>query len=113
VRDMVKVIIFEISTMAYNIQKEELAVYKYYNLLVCLDIIIIYILQRSKKQLQSLLLMNLEARPIVFEDMVRQILACGYRKRPEELLQEIGRIFIKNILLHGYLILFEKIWLIV
>lgn len=40
--------------------------------------------------MQSLLLMNLEARPIVFEDMVRQILACGYRKRPEELLQEIG-----------------------
>lgn len=35
--------------------------------------------------------MNLEARPIVFEDMVRQILACGYRKRPEELLQEIGK----------------------
>jgi len=35
--------------------------------------------------------MNLEARPIVFEDMVRQILSCGYRKRPEELLQEIGR----------------------
>jgi len=34
--------------------------------------------------------MNLEARPIVFEDMVRQILSCGYRKRPEELLQEIG-----------------------
>lgn len=38
--------------------------------------------------------MNLEARPIVFEDMVRQILACGYRKRPEELLQEIGMVFI-------------------
>lgn len=36
--------------------------------------------------------MNLEARPIVFEDMVRQILACGYRKRPEELLQEIGMV---------------------
>lgn len=44
--------------------------------------------------------MNLEARPIVFEDMVRQILACGYRKRPEELLLEIGKISIKNISLH-------------
>jgi len=72
VRDMVKVIVFEISTMANNIQREELA--------------------RAKKQLQSLLLMNLEARPIVFEDMVRQILACGYRKRPEELLQEIENV---------------------
>jgi len=44
--------------------------------------------------------MNLEARPIVFEDMVRQILSCGYRKRPEELLQEIGRFFIQSIKLH-------------
>ncbi|XP_060851916.1 mitochondrial-processing peptidase subunit alpha [Rhopalosiphum padi] len=69
VRDMVKVIVFEIANMGSNIQREELA--------------------RAKKQLQSLLLMNLEARPIVFEDMVRQILSCGYRKRPEELLQEI------------------------
>lgn len=40
--------------------------------------------------------MNLEARPIIFEDMVRQILANGYRKRPEELLQEIGRTCMKN-----------------
>lgn len=38
--------------------------------------------------------MNLEARPIVFEDLVRQILACGYRKQPEQILQEIGRIYI-------------------
>jgi len=41
--------------------------------------------------------MNLEARPIVFEDMVRQILSNGYRKRPEELLQEIGRFKFKRL----------------
>lgn len=46
--------------------------------------------------------MNLEARPIVFEDMVRQILACGYRKRPEELLQEIGKFYVQNIGLQKY-----------
>lgn len=52
--------------------------------------------------------MNLEARPIVFEDMVRQIIAAGYRKRPEELLQEIGKIYLKNIRLRLSLILFQK-----
>jgi len=78
VRDMIKVIVFEIANMANNIQIEELA--------------------RAKKQLQSLLLMNLEARPIVFEDMVRQILACGYRKRPEELLQEIEKVTEEDII---------------
>lgn len=52
--------------------------------------------------------MNLEARPIVFEDMVRQIIAAGYRKRPEELLQEIGEVYLKNTRLHLSLILIQK-----
>lgn len=52
--------------------------------------------------------MNLEARPIVFEDMVRQIIAAGYRKRPEELLQEIGEIYLKNIWLYLSSILIQK-----
>jgi processing peptidase subunit alpha len=31
--------------------------------------------ERAKKQLQSMLLMNLESRPVVFEDIARQVLA--------------------------------------
>jgi len=46
-------------------------------------------LERSKTQLQSMLLMNLESRPIVFEDIGRQILANGCYKSPEEYISEI------------------------
>ena len=31
-------------------------------------------LNRAKKQLQSMLLMNLESRPVIFEDVARQVL---------------------------------------
>jgi len=55
--------------------------------------------------------MNLEARPIVFEDMVRQIIACGYRKRPEELLQEIG-MFVREILRSPNTLFYSKIDLV-
>lgn len=48
------------------------------------------ILQRAKTQLQSMLLMNLESRPVVFEDIGRQVLATGHRKRPEYFISEIG-----------------------
>lgn len=37
-----------------------------------------------------MLLMNLEQRPVVFEDIGRQVLATGSRKRPEYFIQEIG-----------------------
>lgn len=47
-------------------------------------------LRRAKTQLQSMLLMNLEARPVVFEDIGRQVLATGERKRPEYFIAEIG-----------------------
>ena len=30
-------------------------------------------LERAKKQLQSMLLMNLESRPVIFEDVARQV----------------------------------------
>ena len=30
-------------------------------------------LNRAKKQLQSMLLMNLESRPVIFEDVARQV----------------------------------------
>ena len=46
--------------------------------------------QRAKKQLQSLLLMNLEQRPVVFEDIGRQVLATGFRNRPEYFIQAIS-----------------------
>ncbi|XP_050423828.1 mitochondrial-processing peptidase subunit alpha [Adelges cooleyi] len=78
VSEMVKVIVSEMVNMAGSIQREEFS--------------------RAKKQLQSLLLMNLEARPIIFEDMVRQVLASGYRKRPEELLQDIENVTEEDII---------------
>lgn len=37
-----------------------------------------------------MLLMNLESRPIVFEDIGRQVLATGERKPPEYFISEIG-----------------------
>lgn len=37
-------------------------------------------LGRAKKQLQSMLLMNLEQRPVLFEDIGRQVLATGKRR---------------------------------
>lgn len=51
--------------------------------------------QRAKKQLQSMLLMNLEQRPVVFEDIGRQVLATGSRKRPEYFIQAIGMLNIE------------------
>lgn len=53
-------------------------------------------LQRAKKQLQSMLLMNLEQRPVVFEDIGRQVLATGSRKRPEYFIQEIGELLLQQ-----------------
>ncbi|UYV73113.1 PMPCA [Cordylochernes scorpioides] len=47
-------------------------------------------LNRAKAQLQSMLLMNLEARPIMFEDIGRQVLATGHRKSPSHFLHAIA-----------------------
>lgn len=38
-----------------------------------------------------MLLMNLEQRPVVFEDIGRQVLATGSRKRPEYFIHAIGK----------------------
>ncbi|XP_050520619.1 mitochondrial-processing peptidase subunit alpha isoform X2 [Daktulosphaira vitifoliae] len=78
VNNLVKVIVQEMVNMTGSIQREEFL--------------------RAKKQLQSLLLMNLEARPIIFEDMIRQVLATGYRKKPEELLQDIENVTEEDII---------------
>nr|CAD7439339.1 unnamed protein product [Timema bartmani] len=48
--------------------------------------------QRAKTQLQSMLLMNLEARPVVFEDIGRQVLATGHRKRPSYFIDAISKV---------------------
>ena len=72
VRDMVEVLVREFVNMAGALGEPEL--------------------ERAKRQLQSMLLMNLEARPIVFEDIARQVLTTGHRKRPEHFIEEIGKI---------------------
>uniref|UniRef100_A0A1B6MP28 Mitochondrial-processing peptidase subunit alpha n=1 Tax=Graphocephala atropunctata TaxID=36148 RepID=A0A1B6MP28_9HEMI len=72
VRDMVDVLTREIVAMAGPTGDKEL--------------------RRAKTQLQSMLLMNLEARPVVFEDIARQVLATGHRKRPEAFMDMIEKV---------------------
>ncbi|XP_045195947.2 mitochondrial-processing peptidase subunit alpha-like [Mercenaria mercenaria] len=54
-------------------------------------------LNRAKTQLQSMLMMNLEQRPVVFEDVGRQVLASGHRKQPEHYYDLIGKITSEDI----------------
>lgn len=49
-------------------------------------------LKRAKTQLQSMLLMNLESRPVVFEDIARQVLANGQRKKTQHFIDSIGKL---------------------
>ena len=49
-------------------------------------------LSRAKNQLKSSLLMNLESRPILFEDIGRQVLTYGHRIPPEELMERISAV---------------------
>lgn len=49
-------------------------------------------LRRAKTQLQSMILMNLESRPVMFEDIARQVLAIGHRKLPATFIQEIENV---------------------
>lgn len=48
-------------------------------------------LERAKTQLKSMLMMNLESRPVIFEDVGRQVLATGKRKLPHELCDLISK----------------------
>lgn len=43
-------------------------------------------------QLQSMLLMNLESRPVVFEDIGRQVLATGSRLQPQHFMDLISKL---------------------
>ncbi|XP_075415934.1 mitochondrial-processing peptidase subunit alpha [Tenrec ecaudatus] len=49
-------------------------------------------LARAKTQLSSMLMMNLEARPVIFEDVGRQVLATHSRKLPHELCALISHV---------------------
>lgn len=52
---------------------------------------------RAKKQLQSMLMMNLESRVIVFEDIGRQVLGLNKRKSAQELFQSIENVSVDDI----------------
>uniref|UniRef100_F1L1J9 Mitochondrial-processing peptidase subunit alpha n=1 Tax=Ascaris suum TaxID=6253 RepID=F1L1J9_ASCSU len=49
-------------------------------------------LERAKTQLKSQLMMNLEVRPVMFEDLSRQVLGHGYRRKPAEYIRRIDAI---------------------
>ncbi|XP_062515857.1 mitochondrial-processing peptidase subunit alpha-like [Corticium candelabrum] len=49
-------------------------------------------LSRAKEQLKSMLMMNLESRNIVFEDIGRQVLATRHRQSPQELCDKIDAV---------------------
>lgn len=49
-------------------------------------------LARAKKQLISMLWINLESRPVVFEDIARQVLSWGYKRQPQELIEKIEQV---------------------
>ncbi|KRX91703.1 Mitochondrial-processing peptidase subunit alpha [Trichinella pseudospiralis] len=49
-------------------------------------------LDRAKSQIKSSLMMNLEQRPVIFEDLTRQILGTGVRKSPLQFLEDIDKL---------------------
>ncbi|XP_071542871.1 mitochondrial-processing peptidase subunit alpha [Panulirus ornatus] len=70
--ELTQVLTREFTAMAGHMSKEEL--------------------QRAKVQLQSMLLMNLESRPVVFEDIARQVLATGKRLQPQHFMELIENV---------------------
>ncbi|KAM3728975.1 Mitochondrial-processing peptidase subunit alpha [Dirofilaria immitis] len=49
-------------------------------------------LSRAKTQLKSQLMMNLEVRPVMFEDLARQVMGHGYRRKPSEYVEKIDMV---------------------
>eukprot|EP00062_Callorhinchus_milii_P017235 gi/632969366/ref/XP_007901049.1/ PREDICTED: mitochondrial-processing peptidase subunit alpha [Callorhinchus milii] len=72
VREMVEIITREFILMAGDVGENEL--------------------ERAKTQLKSMLMMNLESRPVIFEDIGRQVLATETRKLPHELCRLISNV---------------------
>ncbi|VDN08142.1 unnamed protein product [Thelazia callipaeda] len=70
VGEAVEVILKEFLRLTEGVEKEEL--------------------NRAKTQLKSQLMMNLEIRPVMFEDLARQVLGHGYRRKPSEYLEKIA-----------------------
>jgi len=54
-------------------------------------------LSRAKNQLKASLCMNLESRPVLFEDIGRQVLTYGARTEPGELVKQIDAVTSKDI----------------
>ncbi|OQV13683.1 Mitochondrial-processing peptidase subunit alpha [Hypsibius exemplaris] len=54
-------------------------------------------LNRAKTQLSSMLMMQLESRPVIFEDIGRQVLAYGHRKTAKTLLEQIDSVTAEDI----------------
>lgn len=71
-RELVEVVVRELAYTAGIVYTDELA--------------------RAKRQLQSMLMMNLESRPVVFEDIGRQVLTSGMRRQPAYYYEEIGKV---------------------
>jgi processing peptidase subunit alpha len=76
-KNLVHILITELAGMAAPIPEEEL--------------------KRAKVQLKSMLLMNLEARPVVFEDIGRQILANGFYRTPTDYIALIEKVQAEDI----------------
>ena len=55
-------------------------------------------LERAKRQLQSMLFMNLEQRPVVFEDVARQVLSVGKRQQADYYFNRIHRVQAEDVL---------------
>lgn len=71
-KDLIYVIAHEAASMALKLRENEL--------------------ERAESQLQSMLLMNLEARPVVFEDIARQVVANGFRRSPKFYMDAIDKV---------------------
>lgn len=89
--EVVNVIVQEFINMAGNVQKviqyNQINVKPGFRLMFCQDE-----LDRAKTQLKSMLLMQLEQRPVMFEDVGRQVLGHGARKSPVQYMEEIGNL---------------------
>lgn len=71
-RELVNVIVSEMVAMSQGVGIDEL--------------------NRAKKQLKSMLLMNLEARPVMFEDIGRQVLSSGKQRTPQFFIDKIDQV---------------------